>query len=125
RRAVGFVLSIQRAVLVLLDGPLDIMRYKQIQLAVVVIIEPYCAGGESRICHTRFRGYVGELSIAKIVEEMIVPNCGDIDVFITIVVIVANRASQTVCLDRQAGLPGHIGEGAILIIMVESGSGLA
>ena len=71
RRAVGFVLVVERAVLILLDGPFDVVRDEQIELAVVVVVEPHRARGKSGAGDARFGGDVGELAVAEIVEEVI------------------------------------------------------
>ena len=71
RRAVGLVLVIERAILIGLDRPLDVVGDEQVELAVVVIVEPHRAGGESRVGHTGLRGDVGEFAVAQIVEKMI------------------------------------------------------
>src|ERR1051326_3182283 len=112
------MLSVKGAVLVFVDGPLHIMRDKQVQLAIIVIVEPHRAGGEAGVGHAGFRGYISKLAVAKIAEKMIAANGGDIDVVKAIIVVVANRTTQAIYLDGQAGCLGYICEGAILIIMV-------
>ena len=49
RRAVRLVLVVERAVLIGFNGPVDVVRDKEVQLAVVVVVEPDGAGGKSRI----------------------------------------------------------------------------
>src|SRR6478672_7194884 len=119
------MLSIQGTVLVFVNGPFDVMRDKKVQLAVIVIIEPYGAGGEAGISYTRFCRNIGKLAIAEIVEEMIAANGGDIDIVIAIIVVVPHRAAQAVHLNGQAGSLRHISKSSILIIMVEGRSGPA
>ena len=45
--------------------------------------------------------------------------CGDVDVVVAVVVKVANRAAHAVHLHVEPGLVRHIGEGTVVIVVVE------
>ena len=49
----------------------------------------------------------------------------DVDVVVPVIVIVADRASQSVHLDCQSGLLRDIGKRSVLIVVVQSGVGVA
>ena len=119
RRAVRLVLVVERAVLVGLNRPFDVVRDEQVELAVVVIVKPQRAAGESRIGHAGFRGDIGKLAVAQIAEKMIRSDRGDVDVHVAIVVVVADGAALAIDFKREPGLPGDIRESPILIVVIE------
>ena len=93
RRAVGFILIVERAVLVGRDGPVDVVSNEEIELAVVVIVEPHRPGGKSGIGYASLGGYVGELAIAQVAKKMVGADRRDVDIDVAIVVIVSDRAA--------------------------------
>ncbi len=101
------------------------MGDEKIQLAVVIIIKPHRACGKSLIADPRLSGNVGKPAIAQIMEKMIGPDGGDVNIYIAVVVIVADSAAQSVHFYREAGLPRHIGKRAVLIVVIERGEGFA
>ncbi len=87
---------------ILVDFPHAIVHDEQVQLSVVVVIEPACAdrphflavhlgAGESRLC-----GYVGKRAVAVVVKQLIAGYVGKEDVGATIVVVVADRDAHAV-----------------------------
>src|SRR4029077_18144079 len=119
RRAIGLILVVERTVLVRRNRPLDVVSDEQIQLAIIVIIKPDRAHGESGIGHARFRGHLHELAIAEIAKEMVGTESGYVDIAFPFIVIFAAGAAPPVHFYREPRLPGHIGEGAILIVVIE------
>src|SRR5262245_32401646 len=95
-RAVGFVVSIKGSVLIFFRGPLHIVRDKQVELAVIVVIKPDCAGGKSSIAHASFRRDIGEPSIAQIAEQTITSHACDVDIFVAVIVVIGDRATESV-----------------------------
>jgi len=63
RRAIGFVFVVERTVLIFLDGPFDVVGDEQVELAVVVVVEPHGAGGKAGAGDAGFRGDIGEFSV--------------------------------------------------------------
>ena len=97
------------------------MGNEEIELAVVIIVEPNRAGGKSRIGNTGFGGHVGKLAIVKITKQVIRTDCGDIDVVVSVIVIIADSAAESIHLDRESGLTRHVSKCAVFIIVVEGG----
>src|SRR5262249_56457786 len=89
--AVGFVLAVERTVLILFDGPVDIVADEKIELAVFVVVEPGSAGRKTGIANAGFAGHIGKFSITEIAKEMVGPNAGDVDVDVSIIVVISNR----------------------------------
>src|SRR5262249_41798455 len=57
--------------------------------------------------------------MALIVEEMASANRSNVDVVVTIVVVVTYDAAEAVHFDRDTGLGSHIGEGAVMVVVIE------
>ena len=107
------------------DRPVDVVGDEEIELAVVVVVEPHGAGGKSGIGDAGFGGHIGKLAVAQIAEEMIRSEGGDVDVVVAVVVVVADGAAQPVHFDRESGLPGHVGERAVFVVVIERRKRLA
>ena len=108
-----------------LDRPVDVVGNKKIQFTVVVIIKPHGTRGESRIAHSGLGSHVSKLAVAQIVEKMIGTDGGDVNIVISVVVIVADGTTKSIHLDSEASLPGHIGKRAVFIVVIERGEGFA
>ena len=52
---------------------------------------------------------------------MIRPEAGNVDVVEAVIVIVCDCAPETVHLNREPRFPGHIGECAVLVVVIKSG----
>ena len=63
---------------------------------------------------------VREGAVAVVAEELVVPVAGHVEVQVTIPVVVADGAAQTVGVVLQAGHGGHVGESAVPVVVVES-----
>src|SRR5277367_1200659 len=99
RCAIGFVFGIEGAVLIFLKRPLYVVSHEQVQLAVVVVVEPYGAARKAAACQLCPSCHIGEAAVAKIPEQVAGTYRGDIDVFFAVVVIVADSATHAVHLD--------------------------
>src|SRR5271166_5550750 len=95
------------------------MGYKQVQLAVVVIVEPYSTAREAGAPYFRPGRHIGKAAVAKIPEEMVRSYCGDVDVVLAVVVVVADRAAHAVHLHLETCLAGTIRESSISIVVIE------
>jgi len=100
--AIGLILPVKRAELVLLNGPIDVIGYKEVELAIVVIVEPYCAGRERRIADSGSGGDIGKFPVPRLRKKVIWSNAGNINVFVTIVIIVGRRDSNAVHFHRES-----------------------
>ena len=68
---------------------------------------------------------IGELSIAEIAKQVARTDGCYVDVIAAIVVEVAHRTAHAVHLDVQAGAVGYIGEGAVVVVVIERRRGSA
>jgi len=86
---------------VLLERPLEVMGYKEIQLPVVVRIEPAGTGLERMARHrnTGFRSHVREGAVAVVVVQDAVAVAGYVDIREAVVVVVAGGHALRVTFD--------------------------
>ena len=91
----------------------------------MVVIEPCGTGRKPRRSNSSLCGYVTEMSVTQVAEEMIVAESGYIDVVLPIIVVVANGAAHPVHLALQPSLFGDIGESSVVIVVVERRIGCA
>src|SRR5580692_9720525 len=97
------------------------MGHKEVELAVVVVVEPYGSAGKSAAPYFRACRYIGEAAVAKISEEVVGAYRGDVDIVFAVVVIVAYGAAHAIHLECQACLPGAVGEGSVSVVVVKGG----
>src|SRR5581483_655819 len=100
-------------------------RDEQVELAVIVVIDPGGAGAKARAGHAHFCRDISEFTVVEIVKKMSIADGRNVDVIIAVVVIVADRATQAIHLSSESGLSGHIGEGAVLVVVIKRGIRLA
>ena len=98
----------------------DKAGHEQIQLAVVVIVEPDGAGGPSGCGHTGPVGNVGKSAIAVVVIKNIAPITRDVKIDPAIAVIIGSSYSHAKGATGHACFVGDIRESAIMIIVVQS-----
>src|SRR5215472_16466883 len=71
--------------------PLDVVSHNQIEPAILVVIEPSCAGGPSALIgHTGLCGYIGKGAIAIVQVENGSAVAGYVEVRVTVIVEVAD-----------------------------------
>ena len=72
--------------------PLDVVADEQIELAIIIVVDPGGARApvHSRAAHSGRRGDLGELAVALVVKQVIAPHRGEEDVRQPVVVIIAN-----------------------------------
>src|SRR5262249_21234237 len=121
RRAIGLVLAVQSAMEVLVDGPFDVVADKQVQLSILVVIEPNGARGESGIVYAGPSGNVLKLAVALIAEQMIRTEAGYINVYEAVIVVVGDRTTKPVHFDRKPCLAGHVGKSTVTVVVVKRG----
>src|SRR5208282_923568 len=72
-----------------LGSPLDIISDNEIEPAIFVVVKPSCTGGPSAfIGYTGFSGNVRESSIAVVVVENRAAVAGDVQIGVTVIVVV-------------------------------------
>src|SRR6266851_1498845 len=109
----------------MINVEIDVSRYEQIQLAVVVVIQKRSAGGPLGRAHTRDFGNVAESTVAVVLKQVVLPEAGYEKIIKAIVVIVTNGDSHAPTNICETRFVRHVSKGAVAIIVVESASGLA
>ena len=97
--------------------PLDVVADEQIEVAVVVVVEPgrRCSTGPPRRPHPR-RRHVAELSSPIVAQQRVMPDRGDEEVDPTVVVVVAGGQAHPVGVERQSRRRRSVGEAAGAVV---------
>jgi hypothetical protein len=103
----------------LVEAVLDETANEQIEITIVIIVEPNSAGRPTRAGEPGFFSYVGKSTIAIIVVENALAVGSDKDIGKPVVVIIADSDPHAKSPACHTGLLGHISEGAIAVILVE------
>src|SRR5229473_6678543 len=89
-------------------------------MAVIVIVPEGCARTPaSGVSYARFRRDIGERTIAVVVVEHATIEICNIKVFPAVIVVVADGGAKAPSAMVEASLGGHIGESAVVVIVVE------
>ena len=124
-RAVRLVGAVEGAEQISLNRPLHIIRDYQVEFAVAIVIHPGSAGGKFiRPPQAGGLGYIGKRAVAIVVKQMALTERGDKYIVITIVVVISDRNAQTEHRNRETGFGSHVGERAIVIVVIKLRSGL-
>ena len=113
----GFLFS---TIAIALECPVHVPRNKQVELAIVVVIEKSCTCAPSSRANTSFGGDIGKGPISIVVIKGVATIAGYVNVLESVVVIVTDCNPHAVVILRhsgQAGPLGHVGEGAIRGLM--------
>src|SRR3989442_3210744 len=92
-RAVGLRLPIERAEEVSLRSPVHVTADEEVEQTVAVEVEPGGGGAPARVGDACPRSNFLEAA-AQVVEEVVSSERGDVDVFLAVVVVVADRGSH-------------------------------
>src|SRR3954468_24715422 len=98
---------------------IDEAAEEEIELAIVIVIEPYGAGGPTRGEEAGLAGDVGEGAVAVIAVEDAIAVGGDEDIGPTVVIVVTDGHAHPEGPAGDSGLFGDVGEGAVAIVLVE------
>src|ERR1700720_1790368 len=109
----------------MINVEIDVSRYEQIQLAVVVVIQERSAGRPLGCSYTGGLGNIDESTVAVVLKQMVLPEAGYEKIVKAIVVIVTHGASHAPTDIVETRLVCHISKGAITIIVIESAARLA
>src|SRR5580698_1481204 len=119
-RAVRLVRAIERAIEIGLLRPLHIVRNHEIKFAVAIVIHPSRAGGELvRPPKPGRLSDVSKSSVAIVVEKMALADRSYENVVESVVVVIADGDAESEERNAEPGLTGHVGESAVMIIVVE------
>src|ERR1700722_667780 len=106
--------------------PVAVVRDQQIEVPIVVVVDPAAGYGPRRTIEgtwtsqTRLLSNVAKCSVTVVVVEKITVHTGDKNVFVAVVVVVAYGGAHAVASSREPSLGGYIGETSIAIIAVEA-----
>src|SRR6185503_13446357 len=110
---------------VVLRRPVQVVRYEQVEVSVVVVIEPGGANGPELPAgggsppHAGTFGHVREALAALVMVEDVAVHARHIEVAPAVVVEVGHRGAHRVALAAHARPLGHVAERAIALIPVE------
>ena len=99
--------------------PLDIVHYEQIELAIVVVIEPAAGDGPTVVPDAGFRSDVFEGSVAAIAEQETAPHAGNKQIGVSVVIEVGRRHSGCEAIGLNTGSFGDVFKSAVAAIPVE------
>ena len=92
---------------------------KQIELAIVVIVEPDGACGPAGRGNAGFISHISEGAIAVVVIENIAAITRDIEINPTIAIVIAGGDAHAEGATSHSGFVGHVCERAIVVVMVK------
>ncbi len=96
-RTVRFVSPIERAGQIAFYGPLHVITDYQIQLAVAIVVKERRGRAEFvRSPQPRLLRNVSKGSVVIIVEQMVLPERGDEQIIVSVIVVVADCHPETV-----------------------------
>ena len=120
-----FRLTVRLAVRLSVDVPTHVIHDKKIEKAVVVYIDPSSANGPQRaiflvgLREAGCFGDVGERAVAIVVVERVAVDAGDKDVFVPVVIVIADGDTDIVSGSSEASLFGDVGKRAISVVAEE------
>ena len=122
RRAVRFVFAVEGAIEIALRRPLHIVADDEVQVAILVVVDPSGAGAEFfRSLHACFLRDIGEGAVAIVVKEAALAVRGDEKIVEAVIVVVPDGHSQPKHFNVEPSLVRHVGEGAVMIVVIELG----
>src|ERR1700679_2920293 len=121
--AVTAHIAIERAYWVLIYLPLAVVHDKEIEQAVVVVVEPAGADRphfftvEECPAQSGFCRDIGESAVPVVMKQLIAGDIGDEQIGPTVIVVVADGHAHAVASPRHASLFGYVGKRAVVIIV--------
>src|ERR1035438_632715 len=120
RSAIGTMPRLVLAsVWVVVKRPIEIASDYKVEESIVINIHEGRTGRPSRRADTSLLGYVGEMTIAIVVEQLIVWEARDEEIFPSIVVVVTHRHSHAVAGAGESGGFRDVLERPIALLMIE------
>ena len=122
RSAVGLAFAVERAVEIAFRGPLDIIGEDQIEMAVLVVVNPCGAGAEFLWPQQpRLLCDICESAVAVVVKKVTLAVGSNKKIVVAIVVVVPDRHPHSKHIDVQSRLVGCVRERAVMIVVIELG----
>ena len=110
---------VRRVICAILGIELDVAADKQINAAVLVVIEPSGTDGPAVNIDACLFGYIGKVTIAVVVIEDRFSVAGDQQIDKAIIVVIGSGHGHSVDIWIEAGLLRYIGEVSVAIVAIE------
>ena len=117
-------MSVERAVDIVLLGPLRVIGHKEVELAVLIVVHPGSAGAKAGVVHSGGFGNVLERAVALVVQEARFAEAGDVDIVPTVVVVIADGDAHAVDFNPEPRLRGHVGKRSVAVVVVKPKRGV-
>ena len=111
---------------VVVDVPFQVVDYDEVEQAVVVHVHPGGGDGPERsvlgvgLVEAGLGGDVGEGSVAVVVIERVAINAGHEDVFVPVIVVVADGDADVVSGSGEARFFCHVSEVSVAVVFEEA-----
>src|SRR5262249_2262820 len=92
---------------------------EEIELRVVVVIEPHGAGGPTRRRDARFLCYVSERAVAVVAIENILTVVRDVEIDVAVAIVGGSGDAHSEPAARDAGFVSDISERAVVVVAIE------
>ena len=119
RGTIRLICAVKGTEYVVLYSPLDIVRYINVEVSVFVVVEPCATRTEAGVMDTGGFGDINESAVTTVLEEAIGLKGADIDIWVTVVIVIGDSDSHAVEWDSESCGFGDIGESAVLVVAIE------
>jgi hypothetical protein len=99
--------------------PFQVSQHHQIEPSVVVQIDPCGGGGPTAAAGAGSLGHIRKGAVAVVVVKMIAAIPSHVQVFVTVIVIVADGHAHVIAGTGQSRLLGNVYKGSVRVLMVE------
>src|SRR6266403_2605552 len=101
-------------------GPLHVVGDDEIKLAIAIIIDPGRTGGKLiRSPKPGNRCDILKGAVAVVAEEVTLAKRGDENVVEAVVIVITDGHAQTIHRNAEARFAGHVGERAVVIVVIK------
>ena len=99
---------------------IHVVRHHQIEMAIAIVVDKRAARAPC-LARSRDAGLLGDFGedAVLVVVEAVLAVVGDVKIFPSVVVVVANANALSPAGRGQAGFGGHVGEGSVMIVAVQ------
>src|SRR5258708_6790522 len=115
---VAFAFALVSAKFIFRFIEIDKAANEQVQLAVIVVVEPDRAGGPAGSGDSGLLSHIGERAITIVVVQDAAAVLRDVQIWKAVAIVICDSDAHAVAAARYAGLFGDVGEGAIAIVAV-------
>ena len=122
--AIRLTFSIKGAEQIVVNIPVNVITHKKIEGPIVVVIKPKCTGGETVVIDSGFSRDINKATVTLSAEEVIWTDRCEIDVNVTVVVVIGGSSTDAINGDVQARRIRDVCEGAVSVVLIQSCSRL-